>query len=55
MKDTLKYELETDFDLEFNDLIVTEESNDISSTLKNSVTGGTVTKAVLTNKIYKMR
>ena len=45
MKDTLKYELETDFDLEFNDLIVTEESNDISSTLKNSVTGGTVTKA----------
>lgn len=45
MKDTLKYELETDFDLEFNDLIITEESNDISSTLKNSVTGGTVTKA----------
>lgn len=45
MKDTLKYELETDFDLEFNDLIVTEESNDISSTLKNSVTGRTVTKA----------
>ena len=34
MKDTLKYDLETDFDLEFNDLIITEESNDISSTLK---------------------